>query len=84
VFSSDIGHWDVPDMAGVLHEAYEPVEAGFMSPADFEAFTFGNIARMYSEAGPGFFAGTSVADAVSRLGAGSGPGSGSGVSKRNV
>ena len=28
IFSSDIGHWDVPDMTEVLEEAYEMVEHG--------------------------------------------------------
>jgi hypothetical protein len=28
IFSSDIGHWDVPDIAGILGEAWELVETG--------------------------------------------------------
>ena len=28
VFSSDIGHWDVPDMTEVTEEAYELVDHG--------------------------------------------------------
>ena len=31
VFSSDIGHWDVPDMREVVEEAYEMVEHEMMS-----------------------------------------------------
>ena len=31
VFSSDIGHWDVPDMRGVVEEAYEMVEHELMT-----------------------------------------------------
>ena len=30
VFSSDLSHWDVPDMAGVLPEAFELVEEGLL------------------------------------------------------
>ncbi|MBV1932430.1 MAG: hypothetical protein KUG71_12025 [Porticoccaceae bacterium] len=33
VFGSDIGHWDVPDMATVLVEAYKLVEGGLLSKA---------------------------------------------------
>ena len=39
-FSSDIGHWDVPDMNRVLEEAYELCEDGLFSAADFRDFTF--------------------------------------------
>ncbi|MEZ4281542.1 MAG: amidohydrolase family protein [Myxococcota bacterium] len=66
LFSSDIGHWDVPDMQEVLPEAYENVEKGWMSREDFRAFVFGNAARFYSEANPRFFAGTVVEEAVAR------------------
>src|SRR5436309_3015544 len=42
LFASDIGHWDVPDFAGVVCEAWELVEAGHLELADFRAFTFDN------------------------------------------
>ena len=42
VFASDIGHWDVPDFRGVLAEAWELVEDGHITEADFRAFTFEN------------------------------------------
>lgn len=66
LFSSDIGHWDVPDMREVLVEAYENVEHALMSPADFKAFVFGNAARFYTDTNPAFFANTRVAAAVAR------------------
>jgi hypothetical protein len=37
IFSSDIGHWDVPDMTTVLAEAYELVEHGLLNEGDFRA-----------------------------------------------
>ncbi len=40
IFSSDIGHWDVPDMNDVLEEAYELVEHGLLDMNDFKEFTF--------------------------------------------
>jgi hypothetical protein len=66
IFSSDLGHWDVPDMAEVLPETYELVEHGMLSAADFRKFVFGNVAEMYTAMNPRFFAGTAVEAAVSR------------------
>lgn len=64
VFSSDIGHWDVPDMRGVLCEAYEMVESGLVSEDDFKRFTFSNAASLLTATNPDFFAGTEVENAV--------------------
>jgi hypothetical protein len=66
IFSSDIGHWDVPDMREVLEEAYELVEHELLSEDDFRDFTFANVTRLYGESNPGFFEGTAVADACRR------------------
>lgn len=60
MFSSDFGHWDVPDMANVLPEAYELVEKGLLSPVEFEEFTFSNPVRFWGEINPDFFKGTRV------------------------
>ena len=64
IFSSDIGHWDVPDMSKMLAETYELVEEQLLSPEDFRRFTFSNVARMYTSMNPDFFQGTSVEAAV--------------------
>jgi predicted TIM-barrel fold metal-dependent hydrolase len=64
MFSSDLGHWDVPDMAHVLDETYELVEDGILSADDFRKFTFANVARMYTSLNPRFFEGTAVESAV--------------------
>src|SRR5262249_42553243 len=66
-FGSDIGHWDVPDMRGVLPEAWELVEDGHLDADAFRDFTFGNVVRFFTAANPEFFAGTAVADAVRKL-----------------
>ena len=42
MFSSDIGHWDVPDLGTVLAETYALVEKGFMREDDFRDSTFTN------------------------------------------
>jgi hypothetical protein len=49
MFASDIGHWDVPDARGVLPEAWELVEDGLLSPADFRAFTYDNARRLWGD-----------------------------------
>ena len=64
VFGSDIAHWDVPDMAGVLGEAHELVEHGLIDDADFRDFTFTNPVRFFTDVNPSFFDGTVVAEAV--------------------
>lgn len=66
-FGSDIGHWDVPDMLGVMHEAYEAVEDGRLDPEQFRDFVFTNPVRFYVESNPHFFDGTAVADGAARL-----------------
>ena len=45
LFASDIGHWDVPDIREVLPEAWELVEDGNATAADFRALTFGTRCR---------------------------------------
>ena len=66
IFSSDIGHWDVPDMSEVLAEAYELVERGLLDEADFEEFTFTNPVMLHAGMNPDFFAGTVVEEAAAK------------------
>ncbi|MDG2305340.1 MAG: amidohydrolase family protein [Candidatus Binatia bacterium] len=72
-FSSDIGHWDVPDMSGVLGEAYEMVEHGFFDIEDFRDFVFSNPVSLWCGTNPDFFRGTRVESAVEHELARSGP-----------
>ena len=64
MFSSDIGHWDVPDMTEVLEEAFENVEKGWLDLTQFRDFVFGNVLRFYTDTNPDFFRGTVVEKAV--------------------
>jgi hypothetical protein len=73
IFSSDIGHWDVPDMTEVLEEAYELVEHELLTADNFRDFVFANAARFYGGANPRFFNGTTVQDAVAALDLGRAP-----------
>jgi predicted TIM-barrel fold metal-dependent hydrolase len=60
IFSSDIGHFDVPDMTDVVPEAYELVEHGLINTDDFRDFMFANAVRFWGEVNPDFFKGTVV------------------------
>jgi hypothetical protein len=60
LFASDIGHWDVPDIREVLPEAWELVEDGNATPADFRALTFEHAVSLWAGTNPSFFDGTSV------------------------
>jgi predicted TIM-barrel fold metal-dependent hydrolase len=67
LFSSDIGHFDVPDMAEVVPEAYELVEHGLLTDDDFRDFMFTNAARFWGEVNPDFFKGTVVEKAAAEV-----------------
>ncbi len=64
LFSSDIGHWDVPDMREVTEEAYELVEKGLIDERQFRDFVFRNPVNFWAGQNPDFFKGTSVEKAV--------------------
>ena len=67
IFSSDIGHWDVPDMTEVTEEAYELVQHGLIDEDNFRDFVFANPARLWTSMNPKFFDGTVVEGAVKGL-----------------
>lgn len=67
MFSSDIGHWDVPDMNSVLEEAYELVEKELLTEDEFRDFVFVNPAMLHAGSNPEFFSGTRVERDVATL-----------------
>jgi predicted TIM-barrel fold metal-dependent hydrolase len=67
MFSSDMGHWDVPDMAGILAEAHELVEKDLIDDSDFREFVFTNPVRFYTSANPEFFHDTRCEEAAARV-----------------
>jgi predicted TIM-barrel fold metal-dependent hydrolase len=67
LFSSDIGHFDVPDMAEVVPEAHELVEHGLLTDDDFRDFMFANAVRFWGEVNPEFFEGTVVENAAAHV-----------------
>lgn len=60
IWSSDVGHWDVPEFTEPLAESWDLVEQGVIAAADFKALVFDNPHRFYTEANPRFFEGTEV------------------------
>ena len=70
MFGSDIGHFDVQDMTGVLPEAYELVEEEKIDRDQFKRFVLDNPVRFWGETNPGFFDGTSVAETAKQILAG--------------
>ena len=67
MFSSDVSHWDVPDMTETLVQAHSLVDKGLIDDTDFCDFTFGNIVRLHGQVNPEFFKGTVVEDAAGKL-----------------
>ena len=61
IYSSDIGHFDVIDFRDPLPEAYELVEDGHITEANFRDFVFANSVRLWGKQNPAFFDGTVVA-----------------------
>ncbi len=59
-WSSDTGHWDVPDLTETLAETWDLVEEGVITAEDFKALVFDNPYRFYTANNPEFFKGTQV------------------------
>lgn len=60
VLSSDLSHWDVPDMLAVVREAHELVDDGLIDADQFRAFSADNCIRLHGQMNPRFFDGTVV------------------------
>ncbi len=67
LFGSDIGHWDVPEMREVTHEAYELVENGRISKEDFRDFVFSNAVSFWTALNRDFFTGTAIESEVEKV-----------------
>jgi predicted TIM-barrel fold metal-dependent hydrolase len=67
MFSSDIGHWDVPDMTRVLEEAYELVEKDLLDEEEFRDFVFVHPAMLHAGMNHEFFTGTVVEHDMAKL-----------------
>jgi predicted TIM-barrel fold metal-dependent hydrolase len=60
VLSSDIGHWDVDEMADVVTNSFALVEKGILDEEEYETFVSSNPLRLFTGSNPQFFEGTVV------------------------
>jgi predicted TIM-barrel fold metal-dependent hydrolase len=67
IFSSDIGHWDVPDIRECLEEAYELVEHGDLTERDFEEFVCTNPVTLHGGMNADFFNNTTVESQATQI-----------------
>ncbi len=67
IYSSDLGHFDLPDMRDAAAESWELVEHGLISEDDFRDFVFVNPVRAKTDMNPDFFKGTRVERLVDEL-----------------
>ena len=67
VFSSDLSHWDVPEMNEVVEEAHGLVRKGILTEQDFSEFVFENPAKLLMQQNPDFFAGTAAENSTKAL-----------------
>jgi predicted TIM-barrel fold metal-dependent hydrolase len=67
MFGSDIGHFDVPDMASVVPSAWSLVTTGLLDEEQFHEYVFSNVVRLHGAMNPRFFEGTAVANAAACL-----------------
>jgi predicted TIM-barrel fold metal-dependent hydrolase len=66
LWSSDSGHWDVPDITQVLSDSWKLVEEEVISEADFKALVYQNPYDFYTANNPDFFKGTAVEEALKK------------------
>ncbi len=67
LYSSDLGHFDLPDMRDAAAEAYELVEHELITDDDFRDFVFANPVHFFTALNREFFKGTRVEGDANRL-----------------
>ena len=60
IYSSDAGHWDVPEFNTTLADTWQLVEDGAISADNFRHLVFKGPYDFYTANNPGFFQGTAV------------------------
>ena len=61
VLGSDIGHWDVTDIAAVVAESAAMIEKGVLDAGQWRQVVCDNPIDMFTALNPSFFDGTPVA-----------------------
>jgi hypothetical protein len=59
-WSSDIGHWDVPEINTILADTFQLVEEGVITADNFKQLVFRGPYSFYTANKPDFFSGTAV------------------------
>ncbi|MDR1461639.1 MAG: amidohydrolase family protein [Azoarcus sp.] len=59
-YSSDIGHWDVPEINTILADTFQLVEEGIITAENFKQLVFTGPYSFYTANNPNFFKGTAV------------------------
>lgn len=59
-YSSDAGHWDVPEISDTLHDTWSLVEEGVITEDNFKSLVFSKPYEFYTANNPDFFKGTAV------------------------
>ncbi|EFA72213.1 Amidohydrolase 2 [Raphidiopsis brookii D9] len=67
IYSSDVGHWDVPDLTDPLAESWDLVQEGVISEDEFQSYVFRNPYKFYTQANPDFFRGTVIESKVNNI-----------------
>jgi predicted TIM-barrel fold metal-dependent hydrolase len=67
LYSSDLGHYDLPDMRDAAKEAWELVERALINEQDFRDFVFTNAVLAKTRVNPDFYKGTIVEDAATSV-----------------
>lgn len=67
MFSSDIGHWDVPRLIDVVPQSRHLVNRGLLDDAGYRRFAFEEVVRAHTRLNPDFFVGTTVEEPVARF-----------------
>ncbi|HEY1636678.1 MAG TPA: amidohydrolase family protein [Acidimicrobiales bacterium] len=67
LFSSDLGHWDAPEAALLLTEAWDQVERGLLTSDQLRAITFEDPIRAWAGSGLGPFRATALEAEVQRI-----------------
>jgi hypothetical protein len=68
IFSSDIGHWDVPDLSRVVLDSRRLVDKRLLDEMDYRDFVFANPVRLHLEMNPRFFEHTAIEGEACALG----------------
>jgi predicted TIM-barrel fold metal-dependent hydrolase len=67
LYSSDSGHWDVPEFTETLAETYDLVKEGAITEEDFKSLVFTNPYNFYTANNKDFFKGTAVEEKLNQL-----------------